>query len=61
MLSKAYMATLGDPKFLAEMTSRQYTIDPISGARIQKFVETVMNTPPAKVAKLRRLMGLTKK
>lgn len=60
-LSKAYMATLRDPKFLAEVTKRKYTIDPISGERIRKFVEKVMKTPAAKIAKLRRLMGLTKK
>ena len=60
-LSKAYMATLRDAKFVAEMTKRHYTIDPISGQRIQKFVKDVMNTPAAKVEKLRRLMGLSKK
>ncbi len=60
-LSKAYMATLRDAKFVSEMTKRHYTIDPISGARIRKFVEKVMKTPAAKVEKLRRLMGLTKK
>ncbi len=60
-LSKAYMATIRDAKFVAEMTKRHYTIDPIPGPVIQKFIEKVMKTPAAKVAKLRQLMGLTKK
>lgn len=60
-LSKAYMATLRDPKFVSEITKLRYTIDPISGSTIQKFIEKVMKTPAAKVEKLRRLMGLTKK
>jgi tripartite-type tricarboxylate transporter receptor subunit TctC len=60
-LSKAYMATLRDKRFLAEMTKRHYTIDPIEGPRIQKFVTTIMNTPKAKVDRLRELMGLSRK
>jgi len=60
-LAKGYMATLRDATFVAEMTKRKYTLDPIPGPRIQKFVEEIMKTPADRVAKLRRLMGLTKK
>lgn len=60
-LEKAYWATLHDKRFLAEMTKRHYRIDPITRERIQGFVESIMKTPPAKVARLRELMGLKKK
>ncbi len=60
-LAKAYWATLHDKRFVAAMTKLQYRIDPIPGPRIQAYVEGIMNTPPAKVARLRQLMGLTAK
>lgn len=60
-LEKAYWATLHDKTFLAAMKERQYRIDPISRERIQAFVETIMRTPPAKVAKLQAMMGIKKK
>ncbi len=60
-LSRAYMATLRDKIFIAEVGKRHYVLDPIEGPRIQKFVESIMKLPPAKVERLRTLMGLTKK
>ena len=60
-LEKAYWDTLHDKTFLAEMTKRKYRVDPIPRARIQAWVEKVMNTPPEKIARLRELMGLSKK
>ncbi len=60
-LEKAYWATLHDNKFLAQMTKRHYRIDPIKRKRVQDFVESIMKTPPAKIARIRKLMGLKKK
>jgi len=60
-LAKAYWDTLHDQRFVAAMTKLQYRIDPIPGPRIQKYVEGLMKTPPAKAARLRELMGLAKK
>jgi len=60
-LEKAYWATLHDKVFLTEMTKRKYRVDPIPRARVQAWVEKVMNTPPEKIARLRELMGLTQK
>jgi tripartite-type tricarboxylate transporter receptor subunit TctC len=59
VLSKAYMATLRDAAFVGEMTKRRYTIDPIEQPVIEKLVKKVMSTPPKRLAKLRKLMGLT--
>ena len=59
-ITKAYQATLRDPKFLAAAKKLHYVIDPISAKAATKFVHDVMNTPPALVAKLRAAMGLKK-
>lgn len=59
ILSKAYMATLRDAAFVAEMTKRSYTIDPVEQPVIETWVKKIMSTPPARIAKLRELMGLT--
>ena len=53
------MATLRDPEFVAEMTKRSYTIDPIEQARIEAWVKKVMATPKERIETLRKLMGLT--
>lgn len=60
-LAKAYWATLHDKAFLAQMTQRSYLIDPVPGPKVQQFVNSLMNTPKAKIDKLRDLMGLNKK
>jgi len=60
LLSKAYMATLADKTFLAEMTKRSYTIDPIEGSVITAWVKKLMTTPKDRVDNLRRAMGLIK-
>lgn len=57
-LGEAYQKTLRDPAFVAEAGKRQYSIDPIPGAEIQKFVEEMMNMPPSLRAKIRVAMGL---
>ncbi len=59
LLSKAYMATLADKAFVAEMGKRSYTIDPIDGATITAWVKKVMATPKDRVENLRKAMGLT--
>jgi len=60
VLEKAYWATLHDKEFVAELAKRKYAIDPISRAKITAWVNDLVRTPPAKLAKMRRLMGLSK-
>ena len=57
-VSKAYMATLRDPAFVADAKKQQFDIDPIEGKDIQSFVEKMMSTPAATVEKMRKAMGL---
>jgi len=57
-LQDAYFKLLKDPKFLAEAAKHQYHIDPIQGADIQAYVNSIMTMPSATVTKLRKAMGL---
>ena len=60
-LTKAYWATLHDPEFLAETSKRQYRVDPVSAEEVTAFVNKVMATSPAMIAKLQTAMGIKKK
>jgi tripartite-type tricarboxylate transporter receptor subunit TctC len=57
-LQTAYMTTLADPEFVAAAAKSSYTVDPVQGATIQKFVEESMAMSPALVDRMRRAMGL---
>ncbi len=59
-LTKAYWATLHDPAFLAETSKRHYLIDPVSAEDVTAFVNKIMNTSPALIAKLQTAMGIKK-
>lgn len=52
-LRTAFMQTLKDPDFLAEARKSLGTIDPVSGADMQKIVSGVYSLPPDVVAKAR--------
>ena len=45
-LRHAFMATMSDPKFLAEMAERKLNVEPLSGEEVQNIVASVMATPP---------------
>ena len=56
-LRKAFADTLEDPEFLALAKKTKMSIDPVSGPRIQKYVDQVLATSPAVKAKLRSIIG----
>jgi len=57
-LQTAYFKMLADPAFLAEAKRQKYSIHPIPGDKIQKYVEKIMSMPEETVTKLRKAMGL---
>lgn len=59
LMEKAYMATLKDPKFVADAEKRRYTIDPLTAVEVRRAVDAILSTPPAIIEKARRAMGLT--
>jgi tripartite-type tricarboxylate transporter receptor subunit TctC len=56
--AKAYLDTLRDPAFVADATKAQFEIDPIEGKEIQEFIAETMATPPERIARMRKAMGL---
>jgi tripartite-type tricarboxylate transporter receptor subunit TctC len=57
-VAKAYEATLRDPAFVADAKKQAFDIDFVSRKDVQEFVEGMMQTPPERVEKMRKAMGL---
>ena len=55
-LRDAFMATMRDEQFLAEMTRHAMTIDPTSGEDMERIVREAHALPPALVEKVRALL-----
>lgn len=53
LLQSSFMATMGDPAFLADAKQRGLDIDPMQGADIQALVEDLYKTPPEVVERVR--------
>jgi tripartite-type tricarboxylate transporter receptor subunit TctC len=56
-LRKAFMATMEDPEFVAEMRKRNLNIEPLSGDDVQKTVEAAVATPRELVEQAKRYAG----
>jgi tripartite-type tricarboxylate transporter receptor subunit TctC len=53
---KAFMATMADKDFLAEMDKMKLEVTPVPGERLQKLVEDIYKTPPDITAKVGQLV-----
>jgi tripartite-type tricarboxylate transporter receptor subunit TctC len=56
-LRRAFDATMRDPEFLAEADKALSDIVPMRGEESQKIADSVVNTPPAVVARAKALLG----
>jgi tripartite-type tricarboxylate transporter receptor subunit TctC len=56
-LRRAFDATMKDPEFLAEAEKSQMDILPMTGEESQKIADSIVNTPPAVVARAKMLLG----
>jgi tripartite-type tricarboxylate transporter receptor subunit TctC len=56
-LRRAFDATMKDPEFLAEAEKSQMEMEPMSGEEAQKIADSIVNTPPAVVARAKALLG----
>jgi tripartite-type tricarboxylate transporter receptor subunit TctC len=56
-LRKAFIATIEDPEFVAEMRKRNLNIEPLSGDDVQKTVEAAVATPRELVEQAKRYAG----
>jgi tripartite-type tricarboxylate transporter receptor subunit TctC len=56
-LRKAFMATVEDPDFIADMMKRNLNIEPLSGEEVQQLVATAVATPKQLIDQARRYVG----
>ena len=56
-LRDAFMATMKDPQFLAEIKKLQLTIDPTSGEEMEKIVRDAYALPDTIIAKVRKALS----
>ncbi|HEY4405696.1 MAG TPA: hypothetical protein VGN55_13705 [Xanthobacteraceae bacterium] len=56
-LRRAFMATMQDPEFVADIAKRHLTIEPLSGEEVQQMVKSVAATPKELVDQAKRYLG----
>jgi tripartite-type tricarboxylate transporter receptor subunit TctC len=56
-LRRAFMATMQDPDFVAEIAKRHLTIEPLSGQDVQQMVKSFVATPKELVDQAKRYLG----
>ncbi len=59
-VEKAFMATLKDKSFLADVEKRGFEIDPVSGAEVTATINKIMSMPKDKVQTLKTALGIEK-
>jgi tripartite-type tricarboxylate transporter receptor subunit TctC len=56
-LRRAFMATMADPEFVADIRKRKLTIEPQSGDEVQQTVANAMATPKSLIDQVKRYIG----
>jgi tripartite-type tricarboxylate transporter receptor subunit TctC len=56
-LREAFVKTMKDPGFLAEIEKRNYELDPTPGEELEAIVKDVMSQPPAISEKLKVVLA----
>jgi tripartite-type tricarboxylate transporter receptor subunit TctC len=56
LLRKAFLATMKDPEFLAEMNKANLSVNPLSGAEMEKIVAGFFKLQPKQVARLKEIL-----
>ena len=56
-LRKAFFAMMKDPAFLADARKRKAPVNPVAGETLDKLVAEAYATPPATLAKLKKVFG----
>jgi tripartite-type tricarboxylate transporter receptor subunit TctC len=57
ILRRAFMNTLTDPDFVAEMKKSNLDINPLTGEEVKKIVDSLFRLNPALLAKLAKILG----
>ena len=56
LLRTAFLATMKDPDFVAEMNKATLSINPLSGAEVEKIARSFYKLQPKEVAKLKEIL-----
>ncbi len=56
LLRKAFLATMKDPEFVAEMNKANLSVNPLSGAEVEKTVASFFKLQPKQVARLKGIL-----
>ena len=56
ILRGAFVKTMKDPEFLAEIEKRNYELDPTRGENLEAIVKDVMSQPPAIIERLKMVL-----
>jgi len=57
ILREAYVKSLADPALVDEAKRGRMDMDPVSGEELQKLSETIMDQPPAVIARVKKVLG----
>ncbi|MGH7828242.1 MAG: Bug family tripartite tricarboxylate transporter substrate binding protein [Candidatus Binatia bacterium] len=55
-LRSAYLKTMKDPAFIAEMTKTKQPVDPVTGEELERIIRELFELPPALAAKLKETL-----
>ena len=55
-LRKAFSATFADPEFVSDAKKSRIEFSPSSGERVTEVVQAILNTPPAVLAKMKKIL-----
>jgi len=57
ILRAAHAKAMADPQLLDEAKKGQMEVEPMSGEELQKLAETIINQPPAVIARVKNVLG----
>ena len=60
-LRRAFLATMKDPKFLADVRKRKMDLDVLSGEQVEANIAKLMKTPKPILQRTAEILGYTKK
>lgn len=60
VMQRAFLETMKDPQFVAEMKQAKLGLDPVEGAEIERIVGGMSKLDPGIAAKLRDILGIKK-
>jgi tripartite-type tricarboxylate transporter receptor subunit TctC len=57
VLREAFVKTMTDEQFRAEVKKRNYEFDPVGGEELEKLAKEVTSQPPETIERLKKVLG----